>query len=179
MNRKYSSYFNTAFSRVGVSEGGFQDDKHDRGNWTSGKIGVGELKGTNCGISAMSYPHLDIENLSTGEIKEIYHEDFWKPVGGDRYPPELTYQFFDACIHHGIFNSKVMLQRSADVIDDGIIGPISLEALSDIPLSDLLKLFLAERLVFMTNTRVWHLYGKGWARRIAANLRYAAEDTIE
>ena len=46
-----------------VSEGGFTNDPNDRGNWTSGKIGVGELKGTKYGISAMAYPLEDIKNI--------------------------------------------------------------------------------------------------------------------
>ena len=38
--------FEKSFGRVFRNEGGFQKDPKDRGNWTSGKVGVGELKGT-------------------------------------------------------------------------------------------------------------------------------------
>lgn len=38
--------FNTVFDRVLGHEGGFQNMKSDRGNWTSGKVGVGTLKDT-------------------------------------------------------------------------------------------------------------------------------------
>jgi lysozyme family protein len=177
MTQKYSNSYNKAFERVGVAEGGFQDDPRDRANWTSGKIGEGTLKGTNCGISAMTYPHLDIKNLTTQQIKEIYYNDFWLPVGGDNYPKEIVYQFFDACIHHGLHNTKCILQRAVGAKDDGVIGPRTMEAVKKHSIHDLLKLFLAERLDFMTNTKVWDTYGKGWARRIAKNLRYAAQDT--
>lgn len=178
MSQKYSSYYNASFDRVKISEGAFQNDPHDRANWTSGKVNSGVLKGTKCGISAMTYPHLDIQNLTTEQIKEIYYNDFWLPVGGDKYPPEIVYQFFDACIHHGIRNTKVILQRAIGVKDDGAVGPVTIAAAAKVSTHDLLKLFLAERLIFMTDTRVWHLYGKGWARRIAENLKYAAKDTL-
>ena len=42
---------------------------------------------------------------------------------------------------------------------------------------DLVLRFLAERLEFMTQLSVWPTFSKGWARRIAENMRYGAEDT--
>jgi hypothetical protein len=35
----------------------------------------------------------------------------------------------------------------------------------------------AERLDFMTRLKNWPHHGRGWARRIAANLRYGATDS--
>src|SRR5271156_6577955 len=58
-------------------EGGFQNNSNDRGNWTGGAIGVGQLKGTNRGISAAEFPNLDIQNLSVEDVKNIYHEKYW------------------------------------------------------------------------------------------------------
>ena len=52
--------FDKAFDIIVGVEGGFSLDPNDPGNWTGGKRGVGELKGTRWGISAKSYPHLDI-----------------------------------------------------------------------------------------------------------------------
>ena len=55
--------FDKAFDRLIGHEGEFTNDPKDRGNWTTGVIGRGQLKGTKFGISAMTYPHLDIINL--------------------------------------------------------------------------------------------------------------------
>ena len=52
--------FDAAFARLLGNEGGFDDDARDRGNWTGGRIGVGELKGTKYGVSAAAFPDLDI-----------------------------------------------------------------------------------------------------------------------
>lgn len=46
--------FDVVFERLMPHEGGFQCDPKDRGNWTGGRVGVGELKGTNRGIAAMT-----------------------------------------------------------------------------------------------------------------------------
>ena len=51
-------------------EGGYQDNPADPGNWTGGKVGHGVMKGTKYGISAESYPHLDIKNLTVVEAEK-------------------------------------------------------------------------------------------------------------
>ena len=56
--------FERAFEKLIDHEKGLSLDPKDRGNWTTGVIGKGELKGTKYGVSAMSYPHLDIRNLT-------------------------------------------------------------------------------------------------------------------
>lgn len=40
------------------------DDRNDKGNWTGGRVGVGQLKGTKYGISAAAYLHLGIKSLT-------------------------------------------------------------------------------------------------------------------
>lgn len=168
--------FDKAFERSLDSEGLFQDDPEDRGNWTSGKCGVGELKGTKFGIAAMTYPHLDIKNLTVEQAKAIYYEDWWLALGMERFRSAMQYQMFDAAINHGMYNATRILQWSVGSKADGIIGPKTLAAVRNTELNDLLMKFLAERLVFMTDVKTWGRYGKGWARRIAHNLKLASED---
>lgn len=171
--------FNTIFERVIGHEGRYQKHPGDRGNWTSGTVGKGELKGTKWGISAMSYPSLDIKNLSEAHAKTIYYNDWWIALRLREMPFALAYQMFDASINHGYHNAVRMLQRALGVKDDGIIGPVTRRAMSHFDEHDLLMLFIAERLEHFTNLGTWLDFGKGWARRIAQNLRYAAEDTPE
>jgi lysozyme family protein len=173
----YEADFETAFGRVVGTEGGFTKDMQDRGNWTSGIVGQGILKGTKFGISAMSYPDLDIENLTIDAAKDIYHRDWWVKFNMELFRPALNFQMFDAGINHGMVAAEKMLQRAVKVADDGHIGPQTMAAIDRMPLDDILARFLAERLEFMTNVVTWQVYGKGWARRIASNLRFGAEDT--
>lgn len=63
--------FKKAFELTVGHEGGYGNDKRDRGNWTTGVIGEGELKGTKYGVSAMSYPDYDIENLTLEQAEKI------------------------------------------------------------------------------------------------------------
>ena len=174
-----SPAFLKAFKRTHISEGGFTEDPNDRGNWTSGQVGLGELKGTMCGISAMSYPELDIAKLSSKDVEAIYWQDWWVNLEMEQWHPAVAAQLFDAAVNHGMHNTTRMLQRAAGVIDDGIIGDQTRAAVRRLSLEDVLMLFLAERLEFMANIKTFNLYGRGWSRRIAQNLRWAAEDTPE
>lgn len=169
--------FVKSFDRVVGHEGRFQKIEGDRGNWTGGKVRVGVLKGTKFGISAMSYPNLDIENLTVDDAKAIYYRDWWTALGMDKWKPALSYQMFDAAINHGMHNTSSMLQRAVGVADDGIIGTATRRAVDVMTLDDVLMCFLGERLDFMTYVGTWDTFGKGWARRIALNLKLAAEDT--
>ena len=168
--------FEVAFYRVFTNEGGFQIDPNDRGNWTSGIVGVGLLKGTKFGLAAMTYPNLDIKNLTLEQAKAIYKRDWWDKLGMDRFHKALSYQLFDAAINHGMDAATRILQRAVGAHADGAIGPKTQAAVAKTELNDLLMNFLAERLEFMTGITTWKNYGKGWARRIAHNLKIATID---
>jgi lysozyme family protein len=168
--------FETIFKRVVGHEGGFQRSYSDRGNWTGGFVGKGLLKGTNWGISAMSYPDEDIKGMPIERAYQIYKEDWWDKLNLDKFRKAMQYQLFDAAINHGMYNAARMLQRALGIKDDGIIGPITAKTARAHEENDLLMLFLAERLDFFTNVATWDDYGRGWARRLAGNLRIASED---
>jgi lysozyme family protein len=124
----------------------------------------------------MTYPDLDIKNLTDTEIDEIYYRDWWVKLGMERFRPAMSYQMFDAAFNHGMRSATKMLQRAAGAVDDGQIGPNTMAKVKDTDLNDMLLLFIGERLEFFTNIRTFTKYGRGWSRRIAHNLKLAAED---
>ena len=87
------------------------------------------------------------------------------------------FQLFDAAINHGIGNAIRMLQRAVGVADDGVVGKITLGAINEKTLDDVLVLFNAERLEFYSKLKTFDTFGRGWSRRVVSNLRYAAGDT--
>lgn len=168
--------FEAVFSRVIDHEGLFQNDKNDRGNWTSGKIGVGDLNGTKYGISAMSYPHLDIKSLTIDDAMAIYRRDWWEVLKLDRFHDSLSFQIFDAAINHGMRAAIKMIQYMAGAKVDGYIGPATIKAVEKISREDAPILFVAARIEFYTRIDTFTIYGRGWMNRIAQNLKYIAED---
>lgn len=168
--------FDLAFERVIGHEGGYSADPQDRGNWTTGIIGQGQLKGTKFGISAMSYPDLDIKNLTLEQAKAVYRRDFWDRAKGDQYDAAIAYQLFDIAVNNGNGNAIRMLQRASGVADDGQVGSLTIAAVKALTVTDMIMRMNAERLLFITKLSTWVSYGKGWTNRVAGNLQYGAVD---
>lgn len=168
--------FRKFIDRLLSHEGGYTADRRDPGNWTGGRVGVGQLKGTKFGIAANTYPQLDIKNLTRDQAVEIYRRDFWGAAKCDRLPPAVGFQLLDGAVNSGIPQATRWLQRAVGVADDGILGPVTLAAIRAADPNDLVLLFNAQRIEFMTRLSTWAVHGAGWMRRIAANLRYAATD---
>src|SRR5438270_5735304 len=76
--------FEQAFAFVIGHEGGYSAGPTDPGNWTGGRCGLGECRGTNWGISAAAYPQLDIRALTQAQAAEIYRRDYWDRPGCGR-----------------------------------------------------------------------------------------------
>ena len=168
--------FEQAFDRLIGHEGKFTDDKNDRGNWTTGIIGKGILKGTKYGISAMTYPDFDIKNLTLDQAKEIYKRDWWDKLNADNLDPAIVFQVWDFAINAGMGTAKRKLQKSVGMAEDGIIGPLTIKAIHKADLNDVLMKFNAERLNHYTSLSTWPRYGKGWTLRVAQQLNYGAMD---
>lgn len=165
--------FDQAFERLIGHEGGFTDHRDDRGNWTGGHVGVGQLKGTNFGISAMSYPGEDIKGMTLDRAKTIYRRDFWGPAGCDAVADAAKFDLFDMAVNSGVKPAVKTLQRAVGEVDDGILGPRTIQAAQSVPGPRLVARFNGHRLQFMTDLKTWDSFGKGWARRIAENLKAA------
>ena len=153
------------FGLIISAEGGYDTNREDSGNWTSGKIGEGELKGTKFGIDAASYPKIDIPNLTLDQAREIYNKDYWLPSRSDLWHKGLDYLVFDCAVNQGLGFALKTLQISAGVFPDGVIGPVTINAVASAPLLLLIDEYCARRAV-----RYAEIGNKnfllGWFRRL-------------
>lgn len=118
--------FEDAVDIILSKEGGFQDDKDDKGNWTGGDIGKGILKGTKFGISAAAYPDLNIKALKRSEAVVIYRRDYWEKLRAEQLPDSLRLTVFDMAVNAGISRAVKLLQQTCKVEEDGILGPVTI-----------------------------------------------------
>ncbi len=162
--------FDAAFDKLIGHEGGLSLDPNDRGNWTSGRIGEGKLLGTKYGVSAMTFPGEDIPNLTLDRARELYRFHFWGPAGCDAVPDAVRFDLFDMAVNSGVRAAVKTLQGAVGEVEDGILGPLTLQAVQSMPAVRVVARFNGARLRFMTDLPAWEHFGKGWARRIAANL---------
>jgi lysozyme family protein len=161
-----STFDPVAFDFVISKEGGYDTDPRDRGNWTSGVIGQGELKGTKYGVAAHVYPGLDIKNLTLADAKAIQKRDYWDKVAGDQMPTGIDLSVFDMGYNAGPARSLKLLQAA---LDSAITTATGLAQFAR-TLNDkvaIIKKFSAKRLSFYQGLSTFATYGRGWSRRAA------------
>lgn len=133
-------------------EGGYQNNPADIGNWTECEVGKGENKGTKFGISACSYPELDIQNLSMEEATAIYERDYWRASGADKLPWPYCLLVFDTAVLHGVGAARKWQEEVGE-------NPYA---------------FAAKRLRVYTKLGNWSEFGAGWVNRVSDLLEVAA-----
>ena len=135
-----------AVASVLKHEGGLSMNPDDPGNWTGGQVGVGELRGTSYGISAASFPTLDIRNLTVGEARDIYLDTYWSQVP-ESLPDDVRWFAFDVAVNSGVGRMRAWLNE-----DQTLLG------------------LAAIRLKFLAGLSTWPTFSRGWTRRVAGVL---------
>jgi len=128
---------------------------------------------TNWGISKRAYPNVNIAKLTMNEAGEIYKRDFWDKLHCDSMGEKIAFQLFDAAVNSGVNQATKWLQRAVNVEVDGILGPKTLVASKLYDESTVVSRFNGHRLTFMCDLKNFDVFGRGWARRIAKNLKEA------
>ena len=110
------------------NEGGYSNNPADRGG------------ATNCGITQAVYDEWRIgrgfgrqpvSGISMDEVMQIYLSRYWLMGKCDRLPAPLDYIHFDGAVNHGVAQAGKFLQRALGVLDDGIVGPVTISAVQE------------------------------------------------
>ena len=148
--------FDAAFDNLLKHEGGFSDHTADPGGKT--RYGITEAVAQEFGYRG------EMRELPLDLAKRIYKDRYWDACQADKLPSDVRYIVFDGAVNSGVGQSIKWLQRACGVLDDGVVGPKTIQAAN----ADGIKNKLcAQRLRFMTNLPTWPNFGRGWARRIA------------
>lgn len=164
MTTQYSPAFNKAIKTVLKHEGGYVNNPTDPG---------GETK---YGISKRSYPYLNIATLSVDDAIDIYYKDWWSKYNFDTFiHPTLAGKMFDTAVNMGMKRAIKLLQRALtsvgnqDIIDDGIIGSKTINAMNNSNEKELLAAFRSEQAsyyrVLITKKPKYSVFKKGWLKR--------------
>jgi lysozyme family protein len=150
--------FDLAFERLIGHEGGYVNDPRDPG---------GETK---FGISKRSYPGENIAALTLDRAKTIYLRDYWGPAGCDAVPDGAKFDLFDMAVNSGVKSAVRTLQQAVGETQDGVLGPLTLQAVQSMHAARLTARFNGARLKYMASLHTWPAFSRGWANRIAENL---------
>lgn len=163
--------FDDAFAALINVEKGLTMNPLDPGNWTGGRAGVGACRGTKYGISAASYPDIDIKNLTLAQAKALAKRDYWDKYQCDQFDWRIGFQVFDAAYNGG--HPALWLQEAAGAYPDGHIGEATVAAVKAIDPEKIIMRFDAARLDYLADLRN-ATFAFGWMHRIATNLRKGA-----
>lgn len=159
----YSNAFKNVIPFILENEGGYVNNPLDKG---------GE---TNQGISKARYPHLSIKDLTDEQIKELYFIDYFLKFNlqdiKDSAKAKTTLDFL---VNSGKapFIIQQMLKENfyPDLEKDGIIGPITIEAINNVSKNSYINLLNKYRLNYMKTLSSWEHFKNGWQNRIEDNL---------
>lgn len=168
---------NHAIDLIFGHEGGISTRKDDPGNWSSGKVGVGELCGTKYGITGRTLGAFrklgraatlnEVRALTLAEAAQIIRKQYAEQVSFDDLPSGLDYAALDYAVNSGPGQAAKSLQRVVEVNRDMSIGAHTLEAIALIPIEILIDRYCDERLRVLKSLATWGTYGKGWAKRVS------------
>ena len=152
--------FDTFIKVILDHEGGIVNDPDDLGGYT------------NMGITRRRYPEMDIKNLTVAQAKQIYYDDFYKPLKLYRIKDDLlALHVFDMAINAGKINAVKILQDILNGCDsDGSIGPITQQSIANADITtDLAKAYIAKRIEYyykVSKRRNNKKYLAGWVNRV-------------
>lgn len=121
---------------------------------------------TKWGISQNSYPKLDIRSLTKEQAQDIYKVDYYNPCKIDQITNELlALHVFDFAVNAGVGRSIRMIQRIVKVVQDGVIGNITLEAINK---TDLSSSFIDARNIYYKQIATGRnlIFLSGWLNRV-------------
>lgn len=155
--------FDEAFDLLLGHEGAYSNNRHDPGGETM--WGITHRVALQEGYSG------DMHILPREFAKTVYRRKYWDAVKADSLPDALRFTVFDAAVNSGVSQAVKWLQRALDIGDDGVLGPMTLQAAQRCNAVRTAATVNGIRLDFMTSLPTWGAFGRGWARRIAGNLQ--------
>ena len=157
--------FEQAFERTMGHEGGYSNNPADPGGET--------MWGVTAKVARAAGYTGPMRDLPRETAQAIYRRDYWGPAGCEAVPDALRADLFDAAVNAGVRQAIRLLQRAVGAADDGVLGPLTLQAIGTVPPARLVARFNGARLAHLASLPTWDSFGRGWARRVAANLMEA------
>lgn len=136
--------FRAALAATLGHEGGFSDHPLDAGGRTW--RGVTQKAYDNF-RATIGQAKRQVELADDWEIERLYFDDYWQPCNCDALPERIGQAVFDMAVNSGPWNAKLTLQRAVRVRADGVIGPVTIQAVKATP--DVTLRFLEGRMAFI------------------------------
>lgn len=160
--------------RILAREGGYVDHPADRGGPT--KYGITRETLEHWRGYALSAD--EVAKLTKDEAKQILRFRYIVQPGFDHIDDDrLRAIVVDTAVHSGPRQATILLQRALDVEEDGLLGPVTLNAANQLESTDLEKLMvrvLTARMRFLVNLVLKSpdqlAFLSGWTERVMCQI---------
>lgn len=174
-----SSNFKKCLQHVLQFEGGYVDHPSDPGGATNRGITRKTLARWR-GISPWwDLPKSAVRELAENESEAIYKQAYWATSAGRHLPNGIDLAIFDFAVNSGPSRTAKALQKILNVPQDGIIGPMTLTALTRFSrrwgTHIVIKKICDHRRGFLRSLSTFKTFGRGWTKRVNATEQLARQ----
>jgi lysozyme family protein len=164
--------FDICLEEVLRHEGGYADHPSDPGGATNMGITHKTLAEHRKISPWWALSKDEVRKLERAEAAAIYKAGYWDRVNADKLPAGLDLALFDFGVNSGPGRAVKTLQRELEVVADGIVGPLTLDAVkawtAKKGVAALIELLCKRRLDFLAGLSTFPIFGKGWKARVAS-----------
>ena len=145
-DKQYPDSFERAIAIVLEHEGGYSDDPDDAGGRTA--YGLSSRFLDALGIN------VDLKTMTKDEAVDIYYKELWSKLPYDYIQnTRISTKLFDTVVNVGTKEAVLILQRAcnscgADLVEDGVWGPRTLQAVNLATPGSLLAAMKSEQACF-------------------------------
>lgn len=186
--------FSYAYAFTAKAEGGFSDDKNDRGGATGFGVSLAFLKSLaansrdNAKLKELGVllpvTRESIEALTSSQARDILKYEFWDKPKFEVFPKRIACCLFDMAVNHGTSRSIKLAQKGynatignfgAKLAVDGVMGAQTTTALmqeSDVLLSNIIEARWAFYEAIMKNDPSQETFRRGWRNRCTNLSKY-------
>jgi lysozyme family protein len=155
--------FIPSLGAVLVHEGGFTNNPRDPGGATN--KGVTQRVYDDWRLHEKLAPR-SVRHINDYEVGAIYRKRYWDACRCDDLPAGVDYCVFDFAVNSGTNRAARYLQKAAGVLDDGMIGPVTIAAVRAEDSVAIIEKVCAARLNFLRQLTIFDAFGRGWTRRV-------------
>lgn len=146
-------------------EGGLSDNPKDPGGRTMKGV---TQKTYDAYRSNHGLVSRDVVLISDAELADVYRNDYWNKVAGDKLPVGLGLAVFDFAVNSGPGRAVEELQALLSITADGILGNQTLNAVLKTESAEaLIEDYSTARLKFLRSLKNWKTFGAGWEARVS------------
>ena len=163
--------FNKCLEMVLVHEGGYVNNKNDRGGMT------------NLGVTRRVYEdwvdrpvsEQEMRDLTPEDVAPIYRKNYADRIHFDSLPSGLDWACLDWAINSGASRPAKAIQRAVGATTDGVIGPKTLQLVAEKDPKFIIDYVYTVRQAFYESLDDYKHFGRGWSRRNKETLHQAIE----